>query len=743
MFKNWLAFCLVTLFLCTTAAEAKRVALVIGNSNYEQTGSLSNPANDVLTVAQSATKAGFDDVIVARDLGMQAFQMKIREFREKATGAELAMVYYAGHGVESRGKNWLIPIDAKLQTSLDLPYEAINLDRILEALEASTIGMVVLDACRNNPFGNTWRSGSRAVQQGLVGVDADDILVIYAAAPGQTADDGNGPNSPFATSLAKRLVQPDLPIQMLGGSIRDDVLSATGGKQRPYVSANITGTPIYLVQSPPKPVATAVAAVGSASTAGNRSRLDALSWRGALSANSSSAYSAYLTEFPDGLFADLAKEKINELRQPVLSGRTTRVASTPPVQSFQAAPAPRTAPPLTAAPATVSSTPPISAFRLPTDPEPTPDPQPQVKQPAAATKPAPAPAPASAPTIDTTSNGSEIKMARSGADLAYVPPSVVEPPLPSLPPTPVLLQKDYPDCKESHQHLVDPLDKANDINACTVKLDQYYENVLNKFREDMNAHQDRISAIYTEKVAGRMEYSAANRDRFYKGMMQEHADSNPDGPNLAVYRAAVELYESDRNYLRDRFCFNTGCEGYTIPENFGFSRMKGYEADSDDDAVEVAANSEKSKKSKKKKKKKKSGGKCKKSRGRGALLGSIFGGLAGKAAGLNKAGTLLASGLGALIVGEIACQLDEKEQKEAAQATQTVAEVEKVGATATWKSPTRSGVSGSSTVTALNTQPNGQKCLTITDVAFIDGEETRVSKQMCRGNKGGRYVIMA
>lgn len=327
-------------------------------------------------------------------------------------------------------------------------------------------------------------------------------------------------------------------------------------------------------------------------------------------------------------------------------------------------------------------------------------------------------------------------MARSGVDLAYIPPKTKEPPLPSLPPTPVLLQKDYPDCKESYQHLVDPLDKANEINACTVKLDQYYEGVLNKFREDMNGHQDRISTIYTDQVAGRMEYSAANRDRFYKEMMQEHSDSNPDGSNLEVYRAAVQLYESDRNYLRDRFCFNTGCAGYTIPDDFGMTYVQKEKdkAKSEKEARKLA---------KKSKKKKKSGGKCKKSRGRGRLLGAIFGGLAGKAAGLNNAQSLLASGLGAMIVGEIACQLDDKEKEKAAEATQTVTKVEKVGATAKWQSPTRSGVSGSSTVTALNTQPSGRKCLTITDVAFVDGEETRVSKQMCRGKEGGRYVIMA
>jgi len=707
MYKNWLALCIVAFLLCSTGVEAKRVALVIGNANYEKTGSLSNPSNDVLTVAQSAKKAGFDDVVVARDLGVQAFQLKIREFREKATGAEVAMVYFAGHGVESRGKNWLIPIDAKLQTSLDLPYEAINLDRILESLEGSSLGMVVLDACRNNPFGDTWRSGSRGVQQGLVGVDADDILVIYAAAPGQTAADGNSLNSPFATSLAKRLVQPNLPLQMLGGTIRDDVLSATGGKQRPYVSANITGTPIYLVQTPAAPVATAATAGSPATASGDRSRLDALSWRGALSANSSSAYGAYLSEFPDGLFADLAKEKIGELQQPTVGGRTTRVASKP-----------------TATPKPKTKTPPVSAFYSTAETKPAPPVQEKDGE--------------AAPTIVSKPDNGEIKMNRSAADLAYVPPQTEEPALPSLPPTPVLLQKDYPDCKESYLHLEDPLDKANEINACTVKLDQYYENVLNKFREDMNAHQDRISAIYTEQVAGRMEYSAANRDRFYQEMMQEHADSNPDGQNLAVYRAAVQLYESDRNYLRDRFCFNTGCAGYTIPENFGFSHVESKRSGSGK-TEKLAANSKKAKK----KKKKKGGGKCKKSRGRGRLLGGIFGGIAGKAAGLGNLGTALASGFGALLVGEIACQLDEKEQEQAAEATQIVAKEEKVGATATWKSPTRAGVSGSSTITALNTQPSGQKCLTITDVAIIDGEETRISKQMCRSKGGGRYAIMA
>jgi len=119
----------------------------------------------------------------------------------------------------------------------------------METLSGAQTRIAIIDACRNNPYGRKWRSGSRAVSRGLAGLEIDDVLVIYAAAPGQTASDGNGQaNSPFATPLAARLPQADVPIQLLGGMIRDDVLAATKGEQRPFVSASITGTPIYLVR---------------------------------------------------------------------------------------------------------------------------------------------------------------------------------------------------------------------------------------------------------------------------------------------------------------------------------------------------------------------------------------------------------------------------------------------------------------------------------------------------------------
>lgn len=242
---------LVAMGLCLMAfaqpAEARKVALVIGNSAYQNATQLANPANDAALIASAAQEAGFDDVAVMQDLGIEAFRNALREFGRKAEGAEVAMIYFAGHGIEGKGKNWLIPTDAKLNSSIDLPYESVDLDLVMEALSGAQIRMAILDACRNNPFGRQWTSGTRAVTRGLIGVEADDVLVIYAAAPGQTAFDGDGDNSPFAASLARRLPESGVPVQLLGGLVRDDVLSVTGGEQRPFISASITGTPIYLV----------------------------------------------------------------------------------------------------------------------------------------------------------------------------------------------------------------------------------------------------------------------------------------------------------------------------------------------------------------------------------------------------------------------------------------------------------------------------------------------------------------
>lgn len=326
MLRFWPVILTAFFLLAPSAAEARKVALVIGNSDYANTSRLANPVNDIRIIAASARAAAFDDVTIAADLAVNDFQKAMRDFRAKADGAEVAMVYFAGHGIEAQGKNWLIPTDAQLQSDLDLPYEAINLDRLMESVSGAQIRMVILDSCRNNPFGRSWRSGTRAVVNGLAGVEADDVLVIFAAAPGQTAADGTTGNSPFATSLAKRLPQPDVPVQLLGGLIRDDVLAATGGSQRPFVSASITGTPVYLVPRP-------------SGASGERRGLEELLWKGAMAENSVEAFKAYLAEFPSGKYAGQANDNINRLLKTpdAIAAPVTMVAMKQPAASARPA----------------------------------------------------------------------------------------------------------------------------------------------------------------------------------------------------------------------------------------------------------------------------------------------------------------------------------------------------------------------------------------------------------------------
>lgn len=315
--------------------------------------------------------------------------------------------------------------------------------------------------------------------------------------------------------------------------------------------------------------------------------------------------------------------------------------------------------------------------------------------------------------------------------VASMPKPPPEPALPALPPAPQYDAAGYPGCREDWQKLADPYKRASATNACTKKLDTYYADVMTPYVKAMSAHQDEVSRLYTDRVARNPAYSEKSKQSFYSLMMDEHARSDPDGANMATYRATLLRYRADRDYLQDRFCFNTGCGGYPKP-NLAAARPE---------AKDSAKPSGKSADDKKVAAKKGDG--CGGSRKAGGVLGGFIGGIAGNQAGLGRVGTVIASGLSGVLVGEIACKLTKEEQQKAAEATVAVTEKEEVGATEKWISPTRSGVSGSSTVTALNTEPNGRKCLSITDVAIVDGEETRVAKQMCRKPGESRYSLVA
>ncbi len=235
-------------------SEARRVALVIGNSAYKHVPALENPRNDARDISKTLKSIGFDNVELREDLDYRAMRIALRDFATKSQGAEITLIFYAGHSIEVNKKNYLVPVDAKLSQAVDVDFEAIALDQVRTAASsASKLKMVILDACRNNPFKMAGRSGTRSLSRGLAIVEpGSGELIAYAAKEGTTAQDGEtSRNSPFTTALLKNLRKPGVEVRVMFGQIRDDVLSATSNQQQPYTYASLGGQQLYL-HGPPK-----------------------------------------------------------------------------------------------------------------------------------------------------------------------------------------------------------------------------------------------------------------------------------------------------------------------------------------------------------------------------------------------------------------------------------------------------------------------------------------------------------
>jgi tetratricopeptide (TPR) repeat protein len=223
----------------------RRVALVIGNSSYSAVPQLPNPRHDSETVADALRRLGFKTVTLLTDLTREKLIDALRKFARDAENADWALVYYAGHGIEMNGTNYLIPIDAKLEIDRDVEFEAIPLSQVMSAVEgAKKMRLVMLDACRDNPFAHQMRRsiGTRSVSRGLAAVEPEaGTLVVYAAKDGQTALDGDSGNSPFVSALVKEMTTPGLEIRKLFDLVRDDVLDATHNRQQPFTYGSVSG----------------------------------------------------------------------------------------------------------------------------------------------------------------------------------------------------------------------------------------------------------------------------------------------------------------------------------------------------------------------------------------------------------------------------------------------------------------------------------------------------------------------
>ena len=305
------AFAAALLAICLASPSAlagKRVALVIGNSNYQNVVALTNPANDAAAIAEMFRRAAFDVVDSRRDLKSQEMRRALRDFGDKARGADIAVIYFAGHGLEVDGNNYVVPVDAVLERDADVDDEAVSLNRILLAAEPATqLRLVILDACRDNPFAKKMKRtiASRSIGRGLVGVEANkpNTFIAFAAKEGSTAADGDGRNSPFSAALLKHLTTPGLDIRKAFGYVRDDVMSATGNQQEPYTTNSLGGNDVTLVPAP------AVLPVAGANANLDIRRDYELAER----VGTREAWDSFVAAHPTGFYSDLAKAQRNKL----------------------------------------------------------------------------------------------------------------------------------------------------------------------------------------------------------------------------------------------------------------------------------------------------------------------------------------------------------------------------------------------------------------------------------------------
>jgi len=233
----------------------RRVALVIGNSAYKFANPLPNPANDSTDFAQALREVGFI-VIEGHDLDWRSMVAKTREFSAQLDKAELALVFYAGHGVQVDGRNYLIPVDAKLERAGDLDLDAVDLQTVLRPMEAERrVNLVFLDACRDNPFTRSLARSlgstrSTAVAKGLAQVNsAAGTMIAFSTQPDNVAQDGEGRNSPFTAALLKYVKTPNLEVEQMMKQVRVEVMAATQEKQVPWGHSSLIGD-VYLNPQP-------------------------------------------------------------------------------------------------------------------------------------------------------------------------------------------------------------------------------------------------------------------------------------------------------------------------------------------------------------------------------------------------------------------------------------------------------------------------------------------------------------
>ena len=307
---------LLVLLLSTAAQAAKRVALVIGNSAYKHTGELANPRNDATDVAGALKAHGFQ-VITGLDLDKAALDNKIRDFAVALQGADVGLFFYAGHGLQVSGQNYLVPIDAQLTTASALDFEMVSLTRVHRIMESEAqTNILIIDACRDNPLArNLARAmGTRSLEigRGLAAVELGvGTLISFSTQPGNAALDGSGRNSPFAGALTRHMSSSssdDLSTLLI--KVRNDVIAETKRRQVPWEHSALTGQFYFKPQPELKPAAPAAPVAPVLPSSGEAER----AWILIKDTNSAAVLEAFIARYRDTFYAELARERVKELK---------------------------------------------------------------------------------------------------------------------------------------------------------------------------------------------------------------------------------------------------------------------------------------------------------------------------------------------------------------------------------------------------------------------------------------------
>jgi len=332
--------CVVLLLLqairSPACAAETRIALVVGASAYQHAAHLANTLNDAREVATSLHRLGFE-VETLIDPDRPQFEAAVRRFGQHARGADAALFYYAGHALEHDGHNWLIPVQANLQTERDLRFEALDLDAVVEQIEGQArVSLLILDACRDNPFRRMLGGESRGedLGRGLAPQHAaSGTLIVYSTAVGDVAADGNGPHSPFTGALLRHIDTPGIEVRHLIADVRHDVRQATGGQQVPWESSALEGE--FFLNPAPAP------APGPAPADRGRDA-EVVFWDSIKDSRDPSDLQLYIARYPDGMFAPLAHSRMARLSsktvQPEYEPATNLAIASPPASSSPVAP---------------------------------------------------------------------------------------------------------------------------------------------------------------------------------------------------------------------------------------------------------------------------------------------------------------------------------------------------------------------------------------------------------------------